>query len=223
LDIGVSLEVGSWNLEFPRRSSGVAKLFHVRLFLFTVVVASAAVAMAASRAEPQLLNTVRPLPMSIDPAFQFRKTKLFHMTEQDPTLAQDKNATNDPMSQATGKSKQKSTSAVQDASIVFERQYRLFGAVTRLDQRQRFGDYYDFFWLAKKSAPITVRLEYRQEKLHAHVQAQEVFLGTVHGKQKTSFKVVGDDYFDNGRVLAWRCLLIDNGVIVAENRSYLWR
>jgi hypothetical protein len=163
------------------------------------------------------------LPMSLDSAFQFRKTKLFHMTEQDPTLLQDKNATNDPMSQATGKNKQKSTSAVQDASIVFERQYRLFGAVTRLDQRQRFGDYYDFFWRAKKSAPITVRLEYRQEKLHSHVQAQEVFLGTVHGNQKTSFKVVGDDYFDNGRVLAWRCLLIESGVIVAENRSYLWR
>ncbi len=100
---------------------------------------------------------------------------------------------------------------------------RLFGAVTRLDQRQRFGDYFDFFWRAKKSAPITVRLEYRQEKLHAHVQAQEIFLGTVHGSRKTSFKVVGDDYFDNGRVVAWRCLLIENGVIVAENRSYLWR
>ena len=177
----------------------------------------------AARPEPLLLKTVRPLPTAFDSAFQFRKTKLFHMTEQDPTLPQDKNASDDPMSQATGKSKQKSTSAVQDASITFERQYRLFGAVTRLDQRQRFGDYFDFFWRAKRAAAITVRLEYRQDKLHAHVQAQEIFLGTVNGNQKTSFKVVGDDYFDNGRVLAWRCLLIDNGVIVAQNSSYLWR
>ena len=216
------MELGAWNLEFPRRSSGVAKLFHVRLFLFTVVVASAAAAFAA-RPEPRLLNTVRPLPISLDPAFQFRKTKLFHMTEQDPTLAQDKNATNDPLTQATGKSKQKSTSAVQDASITFERQYRLFGAVTHLDQHERFGDYFDFFWRAKKSAPITVRLEYRQEKLHSHVQAQELFYGTVRGNLKTSFKVVGDDYFDNGRIIAWRCLLIENGVVVAENQSYLWK
>ena len=177
----------------------------------------------AARPEPRLLETVRPLPVALDPAFQFRKTKLFHMTEQDPTLAQDKNATNDPMSQATGKNNQKSTSAVQDASIIFERQYRLFGAVTRLDQHERFGDYFDFFWRAKRSAPLTVRLEYRQEKLHAQVQAQEVVCGMVRGNQKTSFKVVGDDYFDNGRVLAWRCLLIENGVIVAENSSYLWR
>jgi hypothetical protein len=177
----------------------------------------------ARRAEPRLLPTVRPLPVALDPAFQFRKTKLFHMTEQDPTAARDSKATNDPVSEATSKSKSKSTSAVQDASITFERQYRLFGAVTRLDQHQRFGDYFDFSWRAKKSGPITVRLEYRQEKLHAHVQAQEIVYGMLRGNQRSSFKVVGDDYFDNGRVVAWRCLLIENGVIVAENPSYLWR
>jgi hypothetical protein len=67
-----------------------------------------------------------------------------------------------------------------------------------------------------------VRLEYRQEKLHAHVQAQEVSYTNIHGSHKTEFKVVGDDYFDNGRVIAWRCSLIENGKIVAENRSFLW-
>jgi hypothetical protein len=199
----------------------VVKLLPGSLLFLVMAMATGA---AARPAEPVLLKTVRPLPMATDPAFQFRKTKLFHMTEQDPTLAQDKNASNDPMTQATGKSKQKSSSgAVRDASITFERQYRLFGAVTRLDQHQRFGDYFDFFWRAKRSAPLTVRLEYRQEKLHAHVQAQEVVCGTVRGNQWTSFKVVGDDYFDNGRVVAWRCLLIENGVVVAENTSYLWR
>ncbi len=27
---------------------------------------------------------------------------------------------------------------------------------------------------------------------------------------------------EDGRVIAWRCLLIENGRIVAEERSYLW-
>ena len=112
---------------------------------------------------------------------------------------------------------------VQEASITFERQYRLFGAVTGLDQHQRFGDYFDFFWRAKRPADLTVRLEYRQEKLHAHVQAQEISYGNAHGSRKTEFKVVGDDYFDNGRIIAWRCLLIEQGRIVAENRSFMWR
>jgi hypothetical protein len=110
----------------------------------------------------------------------------------------------------------------QDSSITFERQYRLFGAVTGVDNRQRFGNYFDFFWRARRPADLTVRLEYRQQKLHALVQAQEISYLNVRGNHKTEFKVIGDDYFDDGRVIAWRCLLIENGQIVAENRSYLW-
>ena len=112
---------------------------------------------------------------------------------------------------------------MQDASIRFERSYRLFGAVTKLDQRERMGNYFDFFWRARRTADLTVRLEYKQEKLHAHVQAQEVFYPQARGSHKTAFKVVGDDYFDDGRVIAWRCLLIENGQIVAETHSYLWQ
>jgi hypothetical protein len=116
----------------------------------------------------------------------------------------------------------KAPAVVQAASITFERQYRLFGAVTKLDQRERFGNYFDFFWRAKRPADLTVRLEYRQEKLHAHVQAQEIAYGNIRGNHKTEFKVVGDDYYDGGRVIAWRCLLVENGKVVAEDHSFLW-
>ena len=78
------------------------------------------------------------------------------------------------------------------------------------------------FWRVKRPSDVTVRLEYRQEKLHEHTQAQEITYGNVRGTHKTEFKVIGDDYFDDGRVIAWRCLLIANGRIVAENRSFLW-
>jgi hypothetical protein len=110
----------------------------------------------------------------------------------------------------------------QDAPIDFERRYRLFGAITRLDQNQRFGNYFDFFWRAKRPADLAVRLEYRQEKLHDLVQAQEISYSNVHGNHKTEFKVIGDDYLDDGRVTAWRCVLIEIGRIVAERHSYLW-
>ena len=95
--------------------------------------------------------------------------------------------------------------------------------MTKLDQHQRFGDYLDFFWRTRRPADLTVHLGYRQEKLHAHVQAQEISYSNVRGSRKTEFKVIGDDYFDNGRIIAWRCLLIENGRAVAENRSFLWR
>lgn len=184
-------------------------------------------AFARTREEPRIIERVVPLPVALSDDFQFRKTKLYLLTENLP--GQGKSSTTDQTAQSTTKSGKLSgtapsskTTTVQDASIRFERQYRLWGAVTKLDQRERFGNYFDFFWKARRAANLTVRLEYRQEKLHAHVQAQEIFYPNARGSHKTEFKVVGDDYFDDGRVTAWRCLLIENGTVVAETHSYLW-
>jgi hypothetical protein len=163
--------------------------------------------------QPRVLTKVSPLPVALDRDFTFRKTKLYFLSEA-PTR------TSGPRVSSIVPSSRGATS--QDTSIGFERQYRLHGAVTGLDQRQRFGDYFDFFWQAKREANITMRLEYRQDKLHEHVQAQEISYPNARGHHKTEFRVVGDDYFDDGRVIAWRCLLIENGRIVAENRSFAW-
>jgi hypothetical protein len=173
-----------------------------------------------AREEPKVVEKVTPLPVALDPNFEFRKTKLVFLSETGLEL---KHRARQETSKIGGKSNpDQRTTTLQDAPIVFERQYRLFGAVTGLDQRQRFGNYFDFFWRVKRPADITVRLEYRQEKLHEHVQAQEISYKNVRGTHKTEFKVIGDDYLDDGRVVAWRCLLISNGRIVAENRSFLW-
>src|SRR5437016_4042768 len=176
--------------------------------------------------QPRLLDRVIPMPVALSDDFQFRKTKLYLLTETAP--GQEKTSS-DQTTSGKGKGGKLSSTApssksttVQDASIRFERQYRLFGAVTKLDQRERTGNYFDFFWKARRAADLTMRLEYRQEKLHAHVQAQEISYPNARGSYKTEFKVVGDDYFDDGRVTAWRCLLIEKGRIVAETHSYMW-
>jgi hypothetical protein len=175
---------------------------------------------AESQAEPRLLAKFTPLPVALSDDFQFRKVKLYFVAEKPPNLKTSRSTSLNPgaYSSSTGQR------AVlnQDSSLGFERQYRLFGAVTALDVRQRLGDYLDFFWRAKRPAAVTVRLEYRQEKLHDLVQAQEVSYTEVRGTHKTEFRVVGDEYLDDGRVTAWRCLLIENGRIVAEHRSYMW-
>jgi hypothetical protein len=176
---------------------------------------------AAPREEPRIIEKVTPLPVALDNDFEFRKTKLFLLSEKTPTASQRSRQTTSTLGGKSNAPSQK-TATLQDAPIIFERQYRMFGAVTALDQRQRFGNYFDFFWRAKRPSDVTVRLEYRQEKLHEHVQAQEITYRNVRGTHKTEFKVIGDDYLDDGRVIAWRCLLIANSQIVAENRSYLW-
>jgi len=178
-------------------------------------------ALAGAAEEPKLLAKVTPLPVALNKDFEFRKTKLYLLTEKAPKQGTQRKATSLSPGALSSTAPQR-TIVNQDSSIAFERQYRLFGAVTHFDQHQRFGNYFDFFWRAKRPADLTVRLEYRQEKLRDLVQAQEISYRNVHGTHQTEFKVIGDDYFDDGRVIAWRCLLIENGQIVAEDRSYLW-
>jgi len=174
-----------------------------------------------ARQEPRILEKVTPLPVALDKDFEFRKTKLFFLGEKGPKASQRASKSTSTLGGKSTSPGQK-TATLQDAPIIFERQYRMYGAVTGLDQRQRFGNYFDFFWRAKRPSDVTVRLEYRQEKLHEHVQAQEITYRNVHGTRKTEFKVIGDDYLDDGQVVAWRCLLISDGRIVAENRSFMW-
>jgi hypothetical protein len=171
--------------------------------------------------EPRLLAKVTPLPVALDSDFQFRKTKIFALTDK-PQQITKKGGKKAGQEQTNAAAASRSGSTVQEASLTFERQYRLFGAVTGLDRRQRYGDYFDFFWRAKRPADLTVRLEYQQQKLHAHVQAQEISYSNVRGTHKSEFKVIGDDYADGGSVMAWRCLLVEHGRIVAETHSFLW-
>lgn len=158
--------------------------------------------------KPRLVGEVTPLPFALSDDFAFRKTKLFFMGT----------SAAGPLGGLGALARSRS----RDTSINFERSYRLFGALTRYDQSQRMGNYFDFFWRAKRRAEITVRLEYRQERLRSFVQARELFYPNARGNHKTEFRVIGDDYLEEGRVSAWRCLLIEQGRIVAQTRSYLW-
>lgn len=155
------------------------------------------------------LKEATPLPTALDPAFQFRKEKLFLLGSL-PTTSKVK-----PKNFLKGEAK--------DPAVSYESAYRLWGAVTELDKRARYGHYFDFFWVAKRDAAITVRLEYRQSNLRAFTQAREVDYPHARGHHKTSFAILGDDFFNDGNVLSWRCLLIEKGHIVGETRSYLWR
>ncbi len=121
--------------------------------------------------KPYQVTNLKPLPVALDPNFELLKTEEYFL---DPTAK--------PLTGQT------------DASVAFERGYRMYGAVTALDQRQRYGTYFDFFWRARRTADVRVRLEYRQEKLHAFVQAREVHYLHVRGHHRTEFAIIGDDF-----------------------------
>ena len=166
-----------------------------RFILMLGVLACAAASSAA--VPPQQLDKARVLPLALDDAFQFRKTK---------TLV------NDPEQEKI----------TLDPMIRFERERINFGAVSGFDQEQRYGHYFTFFWRTTRKADVTIRLEYRQAKLGAYVLAKEHFYKDAKGSFKTDFNVIGDDYKQEGRITGWRALLVVDGKIVALNQSFLW-
>jgi hypothetical protein len=180
-----------------------------------LVLALFAAAQLWAAGQVKILTKVDPLPVALSDDFQFRKTKLFYLSENPPKSKKS-------LSSALSTNPNNPTAGIAEASLGFERTYRMYGAITNADRNQRYGNYFDFFWRVKRPANVTVRLEYRQEKLRSFVQAREISYANAKGNFKTEFTIIGDDYLADGRVIAWRCLLIENGRIVAENRSYLW-
>ena len=168
----------------------------MKRLLFTLLALAGATASPAAEM-PRQLDKARVLPLALDDAFQFRKTK---------TLV------NDP----------ETTKPTLDPMIAFERQRLNFGAVSGYEREQRQGHYFTFFWRVKRAADVTIRLEYRQQNLGAYVQARELFYKGVKGSVQSDFSVIGDDYKQEGKITGWRALLIENGKIVALNQSFLW-
>jgi hypothetical protein len=171
----------------------------MKSFLFQVLCGALCLASACAEPAPQLTKTP-VLPLALDDTIQFRKNIIF---------------VNDPKNQR----------GADDDMINLQRLRVNYGAVTQFDRQQRWGNYYDFYWRTLRPATeLTVRFEYRQEKLGNFVQAQErSYKNVKKGVTESKFMVIGDDFNNEGRVTAWRAIIIENGKIVALNQSYLWR
>jgi hypothetical protein len=173
-----------------------------------LVLLCAAVAALAGCATPEgpatRLDKANVLPLALDDAYHFRKilTSGFDPTLTEPKVGSGRN---------TG------------GVIEFERLRRTWGAVESFEVAQRHGSYFTFFWRTSKESDVTLRLEYRQAGLGNYVMAQERYFPAARGSFRSTFQVTGDDFLENGRVSAWRVLLIVDGRVVALSQSYMWR
>lgn len=190
----------------PFRSFPLRRPFLVLLLLTGLLLPGGG--RAATQPPVRLLARADALPLALDPAFEFHKVKTYFLESQ----------------LVTGFKGGGGGGTDGQESILFERRHLLYGAITASDNRDRYGDYYTFFWRAKRPANLTVRLEYRQQKTGGFVQAREVDYPAARGSHSTRFTVNGDDYLEQGRISAWRVLLIeDHRTVVALNQSALWR
>ena len=145
---------------------------------------------------PVSLSKVNVLPLALSDDFEFRKTLLF---------LHDGVATTTSNEMLRGRLRRIT-----------------HGAVDGIDAQERRGNYFTFYWKAHRQTAVTLRLEYRTEKLGDYVQAREITYLRAKGSHRTDFEITGDDYRDDGRVTAWRAILIENGQIVGLEQSFLW-
>ena len=155
------------------------------------------------RAEnPLPIENANVLPEAISDDFEFRKFEIFRNAAIVP------GATPIP---------------TKDLMIDFERKHRLWGALLAADVVAKTGQYFTFFWRAKRPANLTIRLEYRQANLKNYVQARELYYANAKGSHSSEFAIVGNDYESDGPITSWRAILIENRKIVALLQSRTWQ
>jgi len=117
-----------------------------------------------------------------------------------------------------------STGNDKDPFVRGEEQRRLFGAVSMAERQLRLGQYYTITWRNPEvGAPVRVLFEYRQAATTNQVLRME---NTFAGEAKAGrceFAVIGKDYQNNGRVLAWQVTVFRGSEMVGQRRSFMWQ
>lgn len=138
------------------------------------------------------------LPVKLDPKVRFGKIYEF---------------VNDPEKTKTG----------MDEALNYEFKYFNHGAVTKEQLRQRKGHYFIVHWQNQgEAADFKLRLDYRQTESKASVRTIELPFKNARGSKKGTFFVTGDAYEMFGSVYSWRLSVLRKGVIVAEQKSFIW-
>jgi hypothetical protein len=138
------------------------------------------------------------LPVQLDERFKIKKVYDF---------------LNDPEKTPTG----------EDRSLQYEFDYFNHGAVTKAQRYNRQGQYYVVTWgCSGEPKNVTLRLDYRQGLTREKVTTMEIPYEEAKGTYKGTFAVTGDRYYLNGQLISWRVSLVHDGVIVAQEKSFVW-
>lgn len=114
--------------------------------------------------------------------------------------------------------------ADEEAMMVRGEQLKKFyGAVGVRERELRLGHYYAVDWHNREvGEEVTVKFEYQQGATGSRVLTlEETFDGSLT-KGRAEFQIIGQDYLEGGKVLAWRCGLWRGNREVASQSSYLW-
>lgn len=106
-----------------------------------------------------------------------------------------------------------------------EQLYRLNGAVTQKERENRKGSYYTMSWNTPQAVAGDMKIifEYQQAATASKVLTMTRNIPAGQEKGSVEFNIIGQAYLKGGNVLAWRARLVQDGKVVATQRSYLWK
>jgi hypothetical protein len=115
-----------------------------------------------------------------------------------------------------------------DPMVRGEVQRYLHGTVTLEERLQKIGQYYHVTWKQSDQQPTDlvdkteVVFEYMQAASGSQIK-RIVQRAQSPAQVDAYFTIAGNDYAKNGRVLAWRISVRNNGQTLDSKQSYLWR
>ena len=113
-----------------------------------------------------------------------------------------------------------------DPMVRMEKERHLHGAVSMAERRQRLGQYYTMVWhdpAGVDQGPVEVVFQYQQGATASLLKRVSKEFPASASQGIAEFAVIGDSYFNGGKVLAWKATLRRGARELATRRSYLWQ
>ena len=110
--------------------------------------------------------------------------------------------------------------------VRMEKERRLRGAVSLAERKEKLGQYYTLMWsdpAGTGQGDVEVIFQYQQGASASRIKRMTRTFGAGEAEGKAEFAVIGEDYFKNGRVLAWKATLQRGKRVIATKQSYLWQ
>ncbi len=110
--------------------------------------------------------------------------------------------------------------------IAMEKARRLHGAVSMEERRKKLGQYYTLVWndsSGNNQGKVDLIFQYQQGASGSRVKRMVKTLPASDTNGIAEFAVIGDDYFEGGKVLAWKATILRGKREIASKQSYLWR
>ncbi|MCW1886947.1 hypothetical protein OKA04_19565 [Luteolibacter flavescens] len=117
-----------------------------------------------------------------------------------------------------------STAESDDPMIRGDRMRRFHGAVSVGEKGERMGYTYTILWNEASSPDAgEIVFEYQQGSTGSRVKKMVHRISDGETSGRAEFAILGKDYREGGRVLAWRCTMYRGGREIASRHSYLWQ